>query len=426
MGILAHRIVTGKGATMTPEKVTFTGHDGHTLAGRLERPRGAPVAYALFAHCFTCGKDIAAAQRVARALAAEGIAVLRFDFTGLGHSEGEFANTTFSSNVDDLVAAADFLRANHGVPALLIGHSLGGAAMIAAADRIPDAKAVATIAAPADPAHVTKLFHDKTADIAATGQADVDLAGRRFTIRKPFLDDIAAQSITDCLGRMRTALLVMHGPRDGIVGIDNATSIFGAAKHPKSFVSLDDADHLLSRKADAVYAARVLAAWAARYLDIAQPEPGAAAAGPEPDPDGVVVQETDAGGFANTVVAGRHRLAADEPPDVGGTNTGPSPYDWLLGGLGACTSMTIRMYADRKGWPLERVTVTLRHSKIHATDCAECETKAGKIDLIERDVAIAGDLDDARRERLLEIADKCPVHRTLTSENVIRTRLVSG
>jgi putative redox protein len=409
---------------MTPEKLTFTGQNGHTLAARLERPHGTPVAYALFAHCFTCGKDIAAAQRIARALASEGIAVLRFDFTGLGHSEGEFANTTFSSNVDDLVAAADYLREHHGVPALLIGHSLGGAAIIAAADRIPDAKAVATIAAPADPSHVTKLFHDKTADIEASGEAEVDLAGRRFTIRKPFLDDIAARTITDCLGRMRKALLVMHGPRDAVVGIDNATSIFTSAKHPKSFVSLDDADHLLSRKADAIYAAQVLAAWAARYLDIVQPDAGAAGPSPEPEPDGVVVQETGKGRFANTVVAGPHRLAADEPPSVGGTNTGPSPYDWLLGGLGACTSMTIRMYADHKGWRLTRATVTLRHSKIHATDCAECETKQGKIDLIEREVALEGDLDESQRERLLEIADKCPVHRTLTTENVVRTRLV--
>ena len=410
---------------MTPEKVTFTGHGGHTLAGRLERPHGTPVAYALFAHCFTCGKDIAAAQRIAKGLAAEGIAVLRFDFTGLGHSEGEFANTTFSANVDDLVAAADFLRDHHGVPALLVGHSLGGAAVLAAADRIPDAKAVATIGAPADPAHVTELFHDKTADIQSAGEAEVDLAGRRFTIRKAFLDDIAARNITDCLGRMRKALLVMHGPRDTVVGIENATSIFTAARHPKSFVSLDDADHLLSRKPDAIYAAQVLAAWAARYLDIAQADASADPPGPEAEPDGVVVQETGAGSFANTVVAGPHRLAADEPPSVGGTNTGPSPYDWLLGGLGACTSMTIRMYANRKGLPLTRVTVTLRHSKMHAQDCADCETTQGKIDLIERDVTLEGDLDDAERQRLLEIADKCPVHRTLTSENVIRTRLVS-
>ena len=408
-----------------PEKVTFTGHDGHELAGRLERPHGTPHAYALFAHCFTCGKDIAAAQRIARALADEGIAVLRFDFTGLGHSEGEFANTNFSSNVADLVAAADFLRDTYGSPALLVGHSLGGAAMIAAADRIPDARALATIAAPADPGHVGKLFAARQTEIAAHGEAEVDLAGRTFTIRKHFLDDISGTTLTECLNRMRKALLVMHGPRDTVVGIDNATQIFTAAKHPKSFISLDDGDHMLARKADAVYAAQVLAAWAARYLDIPQPSSTERDSGPTPMPDGVVVQQTGAGAFANRVVAGPHRLLADEPPDVGGTNTGPSPYDWVLGGLGACTTMTIRMYAQRKGWALERVAVRLRHSKIHARDCAECETEQGRIDVIEREIELSGNIDETQRQRLLEIADKCPVHRTLTTETLVRTHLAA-
>ena len=408
---------------MSPEKLTFEGHNGHELAARLERPHGTPVAYALFAHCFTCGKDVAAAQRIARELAAEGIAVLRFDFTGLGHSEGEFANTNFSSNVADLVAAANFLRDNYEPPKLLVGHSLGGAAVIAAAPEIPEARAVATIAAPADPEHVGKLLTARQSEIQASGEAEVDLGGRRFTIRKQFLDDIAAQSLSDKLANLQKALLVLHGPRDTVVGIDNASRIFTAAKHPKSFVSLDDVDHLLSRKEDARYVAQMLAAWAARYLLIPQADT-MADTGPEAVADGVVVQETGAGPYANWVVAGAHRLLADEPQDVGGTNAGPSPYDWLLGGLGACTSMTIRMYAQRKQWPLSKVTVTLRHDKIHARDCAECESKTGKIDLIERDISIEGDLGAEQRQRLVEIADKCPVHRTLYTENVVRTRLV--
>ena len=414
---------------MASEKVTFPGSQGETLAGRLDLPEdGAPAAYALFAHCFTCGKDIHAAQRVAAGLAAEGVAVLRFDFTGLGHSDGEFANTNFSSNVDDLVAATDYLRQHYGAPQLLVGHSLGGAAVIAAAPRVPEARAVATIGAPADPGHVGKLFDAHAAEIAERGEAEVDLAGRRFRIRKHFLDDIAATSLDAALADLGKALLVLHAPRDSVVGIDNAAHIFAQARHPKSFVSLDDADHLVSRKADAAYVAQMLAAWAARYLDLdvaaVPPESrsGESRDVPAAPAEGVLVQETGTGKFAQHVLTGRHRLRADEPADVGGEDSGPSPYDWLLGGLGACTAMTVRMYATRKGWPLDRVRVYLRHDKIHASDCAECESREGRVDAIEREIALEGALDAAQRSKLLEIADKCPVHRTLTHETVIRTR----
>jgi putative redox protein len=389
---------------------------GARLAARLDRPAAPPVAYALFAHCFTCSKDTRAATYVAAALAERGIACLRFDFTGLGGSEGDFANTDFSSNVADLVAAADFLRTHHRAPEILVGHSLGGAAVLAAAARIPEALGVATIGAPAEPAHVLRHIPDP-ARIAADGEAEVILAGRTFRIRKSFLDDITGRRLADAIGGLRKALLVMHSPRDDVVDIENATRIFVAAKHPKSFVSLDPADHLLSRREDAAYAGYVLAAWAARYLPPRAPEAPAPVAGK------VVVRETRDGRFAQLVAAGPHVLRADEPMEVGGLGSGPTPYDLVLAGLGACTSMTVRMYADLKKLPLERVTVELRHDKIHAQDCAECETKEGKIDRIERVVRLEGTLDEASRAKLLEIANKCPVHRTLHSEVTVSTRL---
>ena len=419
--------------TVKTEKLTFEGASGATLAGRLDRPAGAVRAYALFAHCFTCTKDIFAAQRIAGALAERGIAVLRFDFTGLGHSDGEFANTNFSSNVDDLVAAADYLRATRKPPALLIGHSLGGAAVLAAAARVPEAVAVATIGAPADPGHVAHLFRNASDEIAAKGEAEVELAGRRFRVKKQFLDDIAAQNLEPAIGALRKALLLFHAPRDEIVGVDNAGRIFAAAKHPKSFVSLDDADHLLSRKADAVYVAEVLAAWADRYLgaELGGAELGGAELrGPDTAPPlvteagGVAVRERGSGRFAQEIAAGRHRFAADEPTDYGGDDSGPTPYDLLLGGLGACTAMTLRMYAERKDWPLDRVEVRLTHAKVHARDCADCETREGRIDRIDRRLTLQGPLAAEQREKLLEIADKCPVHRTLTGEIKIDTKLV--
>ena len=404
------------------EKITFVGADGESrLAARLDLPRGTPRAYALFAHCFTCTKDIFAAGRIADGLTRHGIGVLRFDFTGLGASEGEFANTNFSSNVGDLVAAADWMRAERQAPRLLIGHSLGGAAVLAAAAQVAESVAVCTIGAPADPAHVRHLFHGAADEIETKGEAEVLLAGRPFRIRKQFLDDIEGHKLEKLIGEMRKALLVFHGPRDQTVGIDNAGRIFGAAKHPKSFVSLDGADHLLSRREDAVYVADVIAAWAERYVEPAEAVAEAAPAAPA---DAVVVAETGEGKFAQVVsVGGVHTLRADEPERYGGTDSGPSPYDLLLAGLGACTTMTVRMYADRKGLPLERVSATLRHNKIHAEDCQSCETQAGKIDRIEREIELVGPLDEAARAKLLEIADKCPVHRTLHSEVLVETRL---
>ena len=398
------------------EQVEFPGASGALLSARLDSPTAPPIAYALFAHCFTCSKDTRAAAYVAAALAERGIACLRFDFTGLGGSGGDFANTNFSSNKADLVAAADFLRRRYRAPEILVGHSLGGAAVLAAARDVPEAAGVATIAAPSDPAHV--LAHIPQRDeIERTGEAEVLLAGRSFRIKKQFLDDLAGQRPDETVRNLGKPLLVMHSPRDETVAIDNATRLFQAARHPKSFVSLDPADHLLIRREDAVYAGHVIAAWAERFLR----RTGSAA--PAPVAGRIVVRETREGKLTQLVSAGRHVFRADEPMSAGGLDSGPSPYDLLLAAVGACTSMTVRLYADLKGWALERVEIELKHDKIHAADCADCETREGRIDRIERVIRLEGALDAAQRAKLLEIANKCPVHRTLHSEVTIPTRL---
>lgn len=403
-------------------KIEFEGATGQSLAARLDMPEGSPRAVALFAHCFSCSKDIHAAQRIARRLAENGIAVLRFDFTGLGHSEGDFANTNFSTNIEDLLAAAAWLQANLGGPHILVGHSLGGAAAIMAANRIETVRAVATIGAPADAEHVVQAFHLHVDEIEEKGEAEVSLAGRPFTIRKQFLDDVRSVSVRETAGALRAALLVLHSPTDETVGIENATGLFVAARHPKSFIGLDGADHLLSAEPDAHFAADMIAAWSSRYAlspDAGQPKVEHA------DHQAIVVSETGGGRYENEVVVGRHRFLADEPPSVGGGGRGPDPYQFVSAGLGACTSMTLRMYAERKGWPLEHVSVSLSHAKDHAEDCSDCE-KGRKIDIFEREISISGNLDADQRQRLLEIADKCPVHKTLEDRVHIRTRLSEG
>ena len=399
------------------KKLEFRSASGHQLVGKLDLPKGRPQAYALWAHCFSCTKDILAASRVAQGLTSLGIAVLRFDFTGLGASDGDFANTNFSSNVDDLVAAANHLRDHFEAPQLLIGHSWGGTAVLAAADQIPEAKAVCTIAAPADPAHVSHLFRDSVDDIHAEGEATVLLAGRPFCIKRQFLDDIADRALLKKVSDLKKALLVFHSPTDALVGIENAGVIYEAARHPKSFVSLENADHLLSRKEDAEYVATVLAAWAGRYIVSRQEETGVSAAAGT-----VVVAETGQGKFANVVsVGGRHTLLADEPASFGGGDTGPSPYEFLLAALGACKVMTMRMYAERKGLPMQGAEVTLRHTRIHAEDCDSCETESGKVDLIDVNIKVTGEMDEESRSKIEKIAERCPVHRTLQSELMIDT-----
>ncbi|MBP2217620.1 bifunctional alpha/beta hydrolase/OsmC family protein [Arthrobacter sp. CAN_C5] len=402
------------------EKVEFLGSQGALLAARLDLPESQPLAYALFAHCFTCSKDVLAAARISRALTDYGIAVLRFDFTGLGQSGGDFANTNFSSNIEDLIHAADYLRKGFTAPSILIGHSLGGAAVLAVAAQIPEVRAVVTIGAPADPDHLVHLLGESRAEIETSGEADVILGDRPFRIRRQFLDDIAAQPQADRIRQLCSALLVMHSPSDTTVDADNARRIYETARHPKSFVALDGADHLLTDPADAAFAASMLATWAHRFAFAVPTDSGLPRAVDDPAEGLVVVAETGVGAFAQEVMVGGHRLSADEPAPIG-TDTGPSPYEFLLASLGACTSMTVRMYADRKKWPLEKVTVSLRHSRIHAQDCADCETETGKLDRIERVIRFDGDLDEDQRQRLREIADKCPVHRTLRSEILIGT-----
>jgi putative redox protein len=398
------------------QRFSFPGHSGATLDARLELPEGAARGTALFAHCFTCGKDSLAASRVSRALAERGIATLRFDFTGLGGSEGDFGNTGFSSNVADLVAAADHLRAAGRPVGLLVGHSLGGAAVLAAAEKLPEARAVITIGTPFDPAHVLESFGSGFERIEREGRAEVTLGGRAFSVGRGFIEDLAEQHQAARIARLGRPLLVLHAPKDEVVEVSNARAIFDHAHHPKSFVALDGADHLLRRARDAEFVASLAAVWADRY---AMPEAAAETAAEE----GVVlVEPTGEGRFQQRIHFGPHTVITDEPLGIGGLGSGPTPYDLLLGALGACTAMTLKLYGERKGWPLEGLKVRLRHERVHAGDCADCETQDGHIEQITREIELDRELGQAEAARLLEIADKCPVHRTLHGEIKVRTR----
>lgn len=404
---------------MQVESVEFKNAEGYRLHGQLHTPLGEVRGTALFAHCFTCSSESKAAVIVSRALSDQGFRVLRFDFTGLGASAGAFAESSFSTSVSDLLAAATFLEQTYSAPDVLIGHSLGGTAALRAAAKLPDCRGVVTIAAPARAEHVAHLLGPAQAELETEGIARVDIGGRPFTIRREFVEDLAAQPPLDELRRLRCALLVMHAPLDRIVEIDNASEIFSHALHPKSFVSLDDADHLLTRRVDAEYAAAVIAAWSSRYLP-ARKESA------EADKDWVTA-ETGREGFLTSVCAAGHPLTVDEPATVhGGSGRGPSPYDLLGAALASCTSMTLQMYARHKGIDLDTATTRVRHTKIHAEDCADCETREGRIDRFERELELNGKFDAATRKRLTEIAERCPVHKTLAGEILIRTSLRGG
>ena len=402
---------------MPSQKVQFKSTTNQSLSGLLDTPPSGQVHnYAIFAHCFTCNKNLNAVRHISNALTGNGFAVLRFDFTGLGESEGAFEETSFSSNVSDLIQAAEFLKTEYQAPTLLIGHSLGGAAVLATAGQIQTIKAVATIGAPYAPEHVQHLFAGAEQELEQTGKAQVNIGGRPFTIGKQFVDDIKAQDPETTIKRLKRALMIMHSPQDTIVEIDNASSIYQAAKHPKSFISLDGADHLLSKAEDAIYAGNTIAAWSSRYVNI--PEKGDLKTDQE-----VIVRLDEEKGYTTHVQSGKHKLIADEPASVGGADLGPSPYGYLLAGLGACTAMTLKMYARRKQWNLQAVDVHLSHDKIHAEDC-ECDLEGdskGRLDKIERFIEVEGDLTDEQKARLLQIADMCPVHRTLESEVLVKT-----
>jgi putative redox protein len=404
------------------DKVVFQSADGNELAGVIHRPdAGQPRAWALFAHCFTCTKNIKAAVNIADSMCEEGFAVLRFDFTGLGHSEGKFADTHFSSNVGDLLAAAAYLETEHQAPAVLAGHSLGGTACLAAAHDMPSVKAVATMGSPADAEHVLHLLENDLDTIEQKGEALVRLAGRPFTIRQDFLDDVRSQSVRDGIRSLRRALLVMHSPIDELVPIEEAGNIYSAALHPKSFITLDQSDHLMSNERDSRYAGKVLANWASHYIEDDLDELESA-----PYEPGAVVARGSAEDIFRVVInADGHRQFGDEPESFGGQDTGPTPYDYLSTALATCTVMTLNMYARRKRLSLETVQVSVRHGKIHAADCVDCETRTGKIDRFDKQIFLDGQLDDQQRQRLLEIADRCPVHQTLHKEVEIRTTLGS-
>jgi putative redox protein len=401
------------------KKFEFTNASGQKLSARVDLPLdGNPVAYALFAHCFTCSKNLKAIAHISGALTREGVAVVRFDFTGLGESEGEFGDTTFSSNVADLVAASRFMEKNFEAPRILIGHSFGGAAVLQAAASIPSSVAVVTIASPADPGHVKHTLGGSGTEIESHGEAEVNLAGRTFKIKKQFLDDLKFVNMQETLRNLNRALLIFHSPVDDIVGVENAARIFQAARHPKSFISLDQADHLLTNVKDSRYVGTVIAAWALKYINASRKEtPGG------DDAQSPVTTSTGPSGYLTDILVNSHGLVADEPIAVGGTNLGPTPFEYLTAALGSCTSMTLRMYADRKQWPLASVRVRLNHKKIPAKDCESCETKEGMIDHFERQIEVEGPLDEAQLKRLKQIADRCPVHRTLKSETLITTEL---
>jgi putative redox protein len=401
------------------KKVLFKNKEGKSLVGRLELPSNQhPHSFVIFAHCFTCNKNLTAIKNIARTLSTNGFGVLRFDFTGLGESEGEFSDSNFSGNVEDLIAASDYLTANYKAPTLLIGHSLGGAAAILAASKIESIQAITTIAAPSDPEHVKHLLRSSIEEIEQNGKALVNIGGRDFTIKKQFLNDLEQKSLLTTVKNLRKPLLIMHSPLDNIVGIKNAEEIYKAAHHPKSFISLDGADHLLMNKKDSIYVGEVISGWAKRYLKVNE-------AAQLPHTKHQVVASLDfEDGFTAQMKVGNHNIIADEPVSFGGNDFGPSPYDLISAGLSACTAMTLQMYAKRKNWHIENVEVHTSHSKIHALDCEDCESSKTKIDTFHRKIKINGSFESDQLERLLQIADKCPVHKTLCGEAQIISELV--
>ncbi len=397
------------------QTLTFKSQKGLDLSGILHLPDTIkPKAFGIFAHCFTCSKDIHAAVNIAKQLAAEGYGILRFDFAGIGASQGEFDNTNFSSNIDDLISAFQYLKTHYEAPQFLIGHSLGGTAALAAAPKLSEVKAVATIGSPASPDHVLHVLDGYLERLEQTGEAIVPVAGRDMKFRQSFVDDVM-RHVSD-YSHLGKALMVMHAPFDTIVSINEASKIFTQARHPKSFISLNKADHLLSRKDDASYAANIIAGWLPNYVDIQQEAANTIETGV------VVKGETDRI-YLNIAQAGQHRFIVDEPLSYGGSDLGPTPYQYLGVALGSCTSMTLNGYSRRKELAVKSVLVHITHDRVHAKDCKTCEKTEGKVDRFTRHITIDGDVTEEQRERLLQIADLCPVHKTLENEIKIETVL---
>ena len=400
------------------KRVSFQNKSGYSLKALLDLPAGGlPDAYAIFAHCFTCTKNLGAVRNISRSLTTKGFAVLRFDFTGLGESDGDFEDTNFSSNMEDLFAAAEYLAENYEAPQLMVGHSLGGAAVIAAAGHIPSVKAVATIGAPADPAHVQHIFHRNIDEIENNGEAEVNIGGRHFRVKKQFIDDLNDQEQAKRIRNLKRALLILHSPQDEVVEVENAKIIYEKAKHPKSFISLDGADHLLSNKNDARYVGDLIASWAARYLCIEDDD--------ELTTDLDVVAKLEGEKYTTEIKAGKHFMIVDEPRAIGGLDLGPSPYEYLSTALASCTAITMKMYADRKGWPVEEIRVHVKHDKVHSKDMEGYEDENVRIDHFTKHIELKGDLTDQQKKRMVEIASKCPVHKSLHTPNHIDTELIN-
>lgn len=401
---------------MPSQKVTFKNNRGQVLSGKLELPMiKKPYPFAIFAHVFTGNKNLKAARHISRALNLEGIAVLRFDFTGLGESEGDFSNTNFSTNVDDIKAASQFLTDNFEAPTIIIGHSLGGAAALYAGAEMDSVKAVATLGAPFQPEHVKHLIGDSVAEIEEKGAAIITVDNREFTIRKQFIEDLSRKDTLEIIEDFDKALLILHSPQDLVVEIENAAKIYHAAKHPKSFVTLNGANHMLNNKDDAFYAGSVIGSWVQRYVEKAKEE--------KLSTTKQVMVKLENDGFTTEIMAGRHGLVADESEALGGNDFGPSPYELLNASLGACTAMTLQMYAKRKKWPLETVKVHLSFDRRYSEDCGTCDDPRSKISHFEVCIHLEGDLSEEQRNRLLEIAEKCPVHKTLGQEVTFNTYL---
>jgi putative redox protein len=405
---------------MKSTKLKIENKNGLALQAHLELPANQkPNYYAIFAHCFTCSSTLSAVKNISRALTSHGFGVLRFDFTGLGKSEGEFADSHFSANVADLIAVSDYMQLHYKAPSLLVGHSLGGAAVITAGAELENIKAIATIGAPSSVDHVTHLFSHGINEVKEKGEAQVHIGGRPFTINKDFIENFDKTDLPAIVKNLRKPILVMHSPTDTIVGIKNAEEIYHNAHHPKSFITLDGADHLLSNSKDSVYAGNMIGTWAQRYFETVENEmletKGEQLVGH------LNLLEDN---FTTTIQTKNHNLIADEPASIGGDDFGPSPYDYLSAGLAACTVMTLKMYAQRKKWDLQEVFVYITYSKKHSDDLMiEVDTPT-RFDHLQKKLKFIGNLDDKQKQRLKEIASKCPVHKTLQSEVLIDTELL--